>query len=192
MIRAASVSIDLTNIPAKGLAAAPVTVVEYSDFLCSYCRDLAFAFSKFVPQSNGRVIVHFKNFPLDKTCNDRLMGSTHPGACNLALGGICAHNQGKFEAYHDKVFSSDLRNPQPADVVRIGGDAGLDAAALQSCLDDPKANAELAAQIAEGNRLGVSSTPTVYVNGKKLPRISDFLSIVDKEARKKGFKPMTQ
>lgn len=184
------VSISLENTPIKGYDFAPVTVVEFSDFLCIYCRQLAAAFSRFVPESGGRVKVYFKNYPLDNSCNDELSGSTHPGACNLALGGICAHRQGKFEAYHDHVFSAEIEDPQIADVVKIGVQAGLDAASLQSCLDDPKAKETLAAEIAEGNRLGVRSTPTVYVNGKKLPRISDFVFVVDREARKKGFKPM--
>jgi protein-disulfide isomerase/uncharacterized membrane protein len=186
------VSIDLEGQSPKGPATAPVTVVEYSDFLCPYCRNLGLALSQFVPQAGGRVAVYFRNFPLDKSCNERLPGSTHPGACYLALGGICARYQGKFDAYHDRVFSTDLRNPQPADVARIAGEAGLNAAAIQGCLDDPKAKAELAAEIAEGNRLGVNATPTLYVNGRKLPRINDLVAVVDKEARKKGFPPLAK
>jgi len=189
---AAPVSIALGGTPDKGPATAPVTVAEYSDFLCPYCRNLGLALSQFVPQAGGRVAVYFKNFPLDKSCNERLPGSTHPGACNLALGAICARYQGKFDAYHDRVFSTDLRNPQAADVVRLAGEAGLNAAAIQGCLDDPKAKADLAAEIAEGNRLGVNSTPTLYINGKKLPRINDFVAVVDKEARKKGFPPLAK
>lgn len=189
---APSVSIDLDGTPPRGPATAPVTVVEYSDFLCPFCRNLGLALSQFVPQAGGRVAVYFKNFPLDKACNERLPGSTHPGSCNLALGAICARYQGKFEAYHDRVFSTELRNPQAADVVRLAGEAGLNAAAVQGCLDDPKAKADLAAEVAEGNRLRVNSTPTIYVNGKKLPRINDFVAVVDKEARKKGFPPLTQ
>jgi len=187
---ASPVKVDVAGTPDKGPAAAPVTVAEFSDFMCPYCRNLGLALSQFVPQAGGRVAVYFKNFPLDKSCNERLPGSTHPGACNLALGAICARYQGKFDAYHDRVFSTDLRNPQPADVARLAGEAGLNAAAMQGCLEDPKAKADLAAEIAEGNRLGVNSTPTIYVNGKKLPRINDFVAVVDKEARKKGFPPL--
>jgi protein-disulfide isomerase/uncharacterized membrane protein len=188
----AAATIDFENIPARGFASAPVTIVEYSDFLCPACREFGVWFSQYMAQLSGRVMVYFKNFPLDKSCNDRLGGSTHPGACNLALGGICAHKQGKFEAYHDRVFATELIDPQPADVMRIGGEAGLDTAALQSCLDDPKAKTDLATQIAEANRLGVHSTPTFYINGKKLPRLADFIRVVDREAQKKGFKPLGQ
>ncbi len=186
------VSIDLENTLVKGPATAPVKVVEYSDFLCPFCRNLAGALSQFVPQAGGRVAVYFKNYPLDTSCNTKLARSVHAGACTLALGAVCAHYQGKFEAYHDRVFSSELQNPQAADVVRLAGEAGLNAAAIAGCLDDPRTKAALAAQIAEANRLGVTSTPTVYVNGKKLPRINDFVAVVDKEARKKGSPPLAR
>jgi len=189
---AAVEKLDLDGLPLKGPANAPVKVVEFSDFMCPFCRNLAMALSQFVPQAGGRVAVYFKSFPLDKSCNAKLPGSTHPGACFLALGGVCAEGQGKLEAYHDRVFATELHNPTAADVVRVAGEAGLNAAAMQGCLDDPKTKEALAAQVAEGNRLGVSATPTLYINGKKLPRINDFVAVVDKEARKKGFPPLAQ
>lgn len=183
-------SIDLANVPFKGPADAPVKVVEYSDFLCPYCRNLAGALSQFVPQAGGRVAVYFKNFPLDSSCNPKLQRAAHPGSCALALGAICAHNQGRFDAYHDRVFGGELHNPTPADVARLAGEAGLNAAAIEGCLDDPETKRVLAAQIAEANRLDVHSTPTVYINGKKLPRINDFVAVVDREAQKKGKPPL--
>jgi protein-disulfide isomerase/uncharacterized membrane protein len=188
----APMSIDVASAPLRGPATAPARVVEFSDFMCPFCRNLAGALSQFVPQSGGRVAVYFMNYPLDNTCNPKLPRATHPGACTVALGSICAHYQGKFDAYHDRAFSTELHNPQPADVVRLAGEAGLNAAALEGCLDDPKTKADLAAQIAEGNRLGITATPTLFINGKKLPRINDFVPVVDKEARKKGFAPLTQ
>jgi protein-disulfide isomerase len=75
-------------------------------------------------------------------------------------------------------------------VARVAGEAGLNGAALQGCMEDPKTKETLAAQIAEANRLGVAATPTLYLNGKKLPRVNDFVAVVDKEARKKGFAPL--
>jgi protein-disulfide isomerase/uncharacterized membrane protein len=181
---------DLDNVPFRGPAKAPVRVVEFSDFLCPFCRSLALGLTQFIPQAGGRLTVYFMNYPLDKNCNERLPRSTHPGSCWLALGAICAQYQGKFEAYHDKVFSSELSNPQASDVVRLAGAAGLNAEAVEGCLQDPKTKQALAAQIAEGNRLEVHATPTVYVDGKKLPRINDFVAVVDEEAQKKGFPPL--
>jgi protein-disulfide isomerase/uncharacterized membrane protein len=187
---ASPVTIDLDGVPGRGPANAPVQVVEFSDFLCPYCRSLAPALAQFVQQAGGRVIVYFKNYPLDATCNEKLKQSIHPGACNVALGAVCAQKQGRFEAYHDKVFSTELHNPQPADVLRAAGDAGLNVVLMQTCLADPQTRRTLDAQIAEANRLGVAATPTLYINGRKLPRINDFVAVVDKEAQKKGFAPL--
>jgi protein-disulfide isomerase len=184
-------TIDLENAPVKGPPDAPVKVVEYSDFLCPFCRNLGLGLSQFVPQAGGRVAVHFKNYPLDKECNESLPRSSHPGACHLALGAICADYQGKFDAYHDRVFSAEgLRNPGAADVIRLASEAGLNADAMRGCLDDPVAKATLAAHIAEARRLGVNATPTLYVNGKKLPRINDLVPVVDRVAQKSGFPPL--
>jgi len=185
--------IDLEGVPAKGPADAPVKVVEYSDFLCPFCRNLAAGLTQFVPQAGGRVVLYFKNYPLDQECNDALPRSTHPGSCQLALGAVCAQYQGKFPAYHNRVFAAEgLHNPQASDVVRLAGEAGLNADAMRGCLEDPQAKADLAAQIAEGRRLDVRATPTLYVNGKKLPRVNDLVAVVDREAQKSGFPPLAQ
>jgi protein-disulfide isomerase len=181
-------SIPLENAPLRGPVDAPVKVVEYSDFLCPFCRNLAQGLAQFVPQAGGRVAVYFKNFPLDQSCNERLRSSTHPGACWLALGAVCAHLQGRFDAYHDRVFSAEgLRHPQASDVLRLAEEAGLNAQAVGGCIDDPETRRVLREQIEEAHRLGVRATPTLYVNGKKLPRINEFVAVVDAEARKKGF-----
>ena len=188
---AAVVKIDLEGVARKGPAEAPVEVVEYSDFLCPFCRNLAGALNQFVPQAGGRVAVYFKNFPLDQKCNPSLPRSTHPGACHLALGAVCAQYQGKFAAFHDRVFGAEgLSNPGTEDVVRLAREAGLNADAMRGCLEDPQASADLTAQIEEGVRLEVRATPTLYVNGKKLPRINDFVPVVDREAQRAGFEPL--
>jgi protein-disulfide isomerase/uncharacterized membrane protein len=184
-------ALDLKDVPVKGPANAPIQVVGYSDFLCPFCRGLAGALAQYIPQSGNRVAVYFKNYPLEQSCNPTIQNTIHPGACVLALGGLCANYQGKFEAYHDRVFSSsDLKNPQAADVVRMAGEAGLNAAAIESCLSDPRTREQLAAQVQEAKKVGVQATPTLFINGKKLPRINDFLQTVEKEAQRKGLPPL--
>lgn len=182
--------IDLTGIPGEGDEGAPVTVVEYSDFLCPYCRQLSTALLRYVPESEGKVRVYFKNYPLDRECNPVLSRSTHPGACRLALGAVCARRQERFSAYQDRAFEAGIDDPQMDDVVKIGREAGLDLRAFRRCLEDPGARAALDAEVAEANRLGVDSTPSVYVNGKPLERVNDFLKVVDREARRQGFSPV--
>jgi protein-disulfide isomerase len=181
---------DLTDVPAKGPGEAPVKVVEYSDFLCPFCRNLAGALSSFLTQAGGRVQIFYKHYPLEKACNPNLQRTAHEGACLLAQGAICAQDQSKFWAYHDRVFARPMERATRADVTRFANEGGLDGAAFGACLDAPKTRDRLTAQIAEAKRVGVESTPTLLINGKKLPRINDFLQVVDKESQARGFAPM--
>jgi protein-disulfide isomerase/uncharacterized membrane protein len=181
---------NLKGVPFKGPAEAPIRVVEFSDFLCPYCRQIAGAFAGYIPQSGNRVVVYFKNYPLDNTCNTSLKQAVHTGACNVALGAICANDQGKFWAYHDRVFSAPPTNPQVSDVVSMAREAGLDAGALESCVNNPATRQRLGAEIAEGVQAQVQGTPTLFINGKKLPRLNDFIQTVDREASKMGLPPL--
>jgi protein-disulfide isomerase len=164
--------------------------VEFSDFMCPYCRSLAGAFANYVPQSGNRVAVYFKNYPLDTECNKNVSNSLHPGACWLAMGGVCAQQQGRFWPYHDRVFATNFANPKREDVVKVATGAGLNTAAFESCLDTPQAREKLAAEIKEGAAAGVQATPTVFINGKKVPRMNDFTQMVDKEAARLGLPPL--
>ena len=181
---------NLKGVPFKGPADAPIRVVEFSDFLCPFCRQIASAFAGYIPQSANRVVVYFKNYPLDSTCNSSLKQPVHAGACNVALGAICANEQGKFWNFHDRVFSSPPTNPQVSDVVSMAREAGLDAGALETCVNNPATRQKLGTEIAEGIQAQVSGTPTLYINGKKLPRLNDFLQTVDREAAKMGLPPL--
>jgi protein-disulfide isomerase/uncharacterized membrane protein len=181
---------NLKGVPFKGPAEAPIRVVEFSDFLCPFCRQIASAFAGYIPQSANRVVVYFKNYPLDSTCNSTLKQPVHAGACYVALGAICANEQGKFWNYHDRVFSSPPTNPQVSDVVSMAREAGLDAGALEACVNNPATRQKLGTEIAEGIQAQVQGTPTLYINGKKLPRLNDFVQTVDREAAKMGLPPL--
>jgi len=167
-------------------------VVEFSDFLCPFCRSIAGAFRSFIPQSRGLVGIYFKNYPLDTECNDKLQTTLHPGACQVALGSICALQQGpdSFWRYHDKAFTKPLQAPKLDDVVGLAAEAGLDFARLEQCMKSGAARDQLAAQIEEAHRLGVNATPTLFINGKKLPRVNDFVQAVNAEAARLGLEPL--
>jgi protein-disulfide isomerase/uncharacterized membrane protein len=185
-------SFELAGVPVKGPADARIQVVEFSDFLCPFCRAIAGAFKDFLPQSQGRVSVRFKNYPLDQECNVHMKNTVHVGACWLARGGICAQQQGRFWAYHDRIFDKPLREAAKADVVKLASEAGLDAASLGACLDAPGTDARLKAEIEEAERAGVKATPTLFLNGKKLPRVNDFLVMVEKESTRLGLPPLAK
>jgi len=180
------VELELEGVPAKGPAEAPIQVVEFSDFLCPFCRNLAGALGGFMPQSQGRVAIRFKHYPLDQACNPVMTRTVHDGACELALGGVCAEEQGKFWPYHDRIFSQPPTNPSNEDVVRLATEAGLDGNAMRQCLASPGARAKVDRDIAEGRRLEVNATPTVFVNGKRLEQIGGFLKAIESEAKRLG------
>lgn len=181
---------NLKGAPFKGPGSAPIRVVEFSDFLCPYCRSIAGAFSSYLPQSANRVVLYFKNYPLEQSCNPNVTRTVHPGACNLALGAVCAQDQGKFWAYHDRVFEAPPSNPGISDVVALATTAGLDGGALAGCMNGSSARDRLAAEIQEAKQARVDATPTVFINGRRLPRINDFVQTVDREAVKIGLPPL--
>jgi protein-disulfide isomerase/uncharacterized membrane protein len=182
--------LKLDGVPSKGAPQGPIKVVEYSDFLCPFCRSLAGAFGNYLPQTANRVTLYYKNYPLDALCNPNVKQTIHEGACWLAMGALCAQEQNGFWPYHDKVFSTQIEKPDGKDVVRLATEAGLDGAAMQACLSSGKMKERLAAQIEEAREGGVSATPTLFINGKRLPRINDFVATVDKESGRLGLGPM--
>lgn len=182
--------LDLSGVPFKGPADAPIKIVEFSDFLCPYCRQLSEGFSAWLPQTAGRVSISFKQYPLDTACNTNIQRQIHEGSCWLAMGGLCAAEQNRFWPYHDRVFS---RDPKPAtrdDAVRFATEAGLDAGAFGSCLERPATREKLLAGIAEGVKAGVKGTPAVFINGKPLSRVNDLLTMIAKESARLGLPPL--
>lgn len=183
------VRLDLSRAPAKGPANAPIVVVEYADFMCPFCRQVSGAFSNYLKQSGDRVKIHFKNFPLDTTCNAKVGRVVHEGACELAKGAVCAREAGRFWEFHDSVFSRDWQRATREDVVKVASAVGLDTAKFSNCLDSAATKGLLAADIDEGWNVGVGSTPTIFVNGKKLESADVFLLAIEEESKKLGFAP---
>jgi protein-disulfide isomerase/uncharacterized membrane protein len=179
-------SFDLARTPFSGPENAPIRVVEFSDYLCPYCRGLAAAFKEYLPKSSDRVSIFYKNYPLDKTCNSHLQQTVHEGACWLAMGAICAQQLGHFPAYQEKIYTTPGKPMTRDDAVRFATEVGIPGPAMGACLDAPATKSRLAADIEEGARVGVRATPTVFLNGKMLPRVNDFLLAVDKEAKRLG------
>jgi protein-disulfide isomerase/uncharacterized membrane protein len=184
----AAEKVVLDAVPFKGPADAPIKVAEFSDFLCPFCRNLAGAFNGFMHEGQGknRVAIYFKNYPLDQTCNTALPRTVHVGACEVALGGICANEQGKFWEYHDRIFSQPPDGPTRDVVVSIGAAIGLNGDALRQCMGSSAARDKLDRDILEGQRLEVKATPTVFVNGKRLEQLNAFLKAIESEAKRLG------
>jgi len=182
--RAEVAKLDLSRAPLQGATNGPISVVSFSDFMCPFCRDLANGLKNFLPTAGNQIQSRFKHFPLDGTCNVRLGQTIHQGACELAKGGICASESGRFWEYHDKVFAERWDRATRDDVVRIGASVGLDGSKLKACMDSAATRGILARDIEEGWNAGVGSTPTIFVNGRKLPSTGVFLLAIEEERKR--------
>jgi protein-disulfide isomerase/uncharacterized membrane protein len=160
-------AVDADNRPVMGSADSEVTVVEFSDFLCPYCATAA-KYLKLAESSNhdtARFI--FRHYPLDTSCNRNLRSNVHPGACLLAEGSVCADEQNRFWEYHDIAFETKGNISQPV-VMDIASNIGLDLSAFQSCLNSGRGLRVVKEDIKAAIQAGVSSTPTLFINGRGL------------------------
>ncbi len=171
-----------TNV--KGPADAPIKVVEFADFMCGGCQIAAGALRAYFDQQGNDISLTFKNFPLEKTCNPGIGQSIHTGACELALGAICASELEMFWPYHDRIFSRAWQVATRKDVIDNGVAVGMNKAKLEACMASPAANSKLALQIKEAFEIQVGSTPTLVVNGKKLQETNQFANAVEQERKK--------
>ena len=176
-----------TNV--KGPANAPIRVVEFADFMCPGCRSASMALNEYFAKAEGDINLTFKNFPLEKTCNPGIGQSVHTGACELALGAICASDLGLFWPYHDRIFSRSWEVASRQDVIDNGVAVGMNKKKLEECLASPEAASKLALQIKEGFETPVQSTPTLVVNGKKLGATNEFFGAVEAERKKLAAAP---
>lgn len=154
----------IADAPALGDPKAPVTIVEYSDFECPVCRSLHDSLRGILPNYAGKVRVIFKDFPLEQL---------HPWARTAAIAGRCAYQQ-KPEAFwkiYDLIYDNqDTISAENAWVkmTDYAAQTGLDANSFKGCMAGPEAAAAVNASHANGQKLEVNSTPTVFVNGRRL------------------------
>jgi protein-disulfide isomerase len=171
-----------TNV--KGPMDAPIKVVEFADFMCPGCQAASGALRAYFAQQGPDINLTFKNFPLEQTCNPGIGRTIHNGACELALGSVCASELGSFWAYHDRIFSRAWEVATRQDVIDNGVAVGLNKARFEACLNSPDAKSKLALQVKEGFETMVQLTPTLVVNGKKLESTNQFASAVEEERKK--------
>jgi protein-disulfide isomerase len=147
--------VSLEGAVLKGANTASVAVIEYSEFQCPFCGKftkgtLPTLTTEYV--DSGRVVWAFRNFPLERI---------HPHAFKAAVAGECAERQGKFWQMHTELFA----DPMQLDETNLHARArklGLDQAAFTQCLNGP-ADAEVRADMATAQALGVTGTPAFFV-----------------------------
>src|SRR5947199_387433 len=168
----AEVSAD--GAPSKGPGKAPVTIVEFSDFHCPFCRRVLPTLAQLESQYGEKIRLVFRDFPID---------NLHPEASKAHEAARCANEQGKFWAYHDKLFASPPKS-SPEIFKGFAKDLGLNVTAFESCFASGKYQAAVKKDIEEGNRVGVTGTPAFFINGRIISGaqpLEAFARVIDDE-----------
>jgi protein-disulfide isomerase len=148
------------NDPVKGSKDAPVTIIEFSDFECSFCARF---YSQTLPQIDenyirtGKVKLIFRDYPL----------GFHQYAKKAAEASECADEQDKYWEYHDKLFEN--RNALDIESLKqYAVDLGLDATTFNECLDSGTMASEVEKDFQDGVGYGVTGSPTFFINEVKV------------------------
>ena len=166
--------IPTDGFPSLGPAEAPITLVEFADFQCPYCRQWEQqTYKPLLDAYPGKIRVVFRDFPLT---------SIHPNAMPAAEAAQCADEQDAFWPYHDKLFGSENLGD---DIYRqYGQELDLDMTKFEDCLTSHKYAPDIQADSDFAVNLGINSTPTFFINGLAVvgaQPLSVFRQIIDQE-----------
>jgi len=169
--------LNITGAPMTGAKNAPVTIVAFSDFQCPFCSRVVPTLHDLEKQYAGKIKIVFKNQPLP----------FHNNAKGAAAAAMAANEQGKFWEMHDKMFANQQALDRPS-LERYAQELGLDVGKFKAALDSNKFDAYIAADSAEGMRVGANGTPTFFINGRQVvgaQPIEAFKAVIDDELKKK-------
>lgn len=141
-----------------GKDAAVLTIVEFADFECPYSKDVSSSIRALVTKYGDKVRLIYRDYPID---------DIHVHARQAAIAGECAQEQGKFWAYHDRLYQNTPVLGH-ADLLRYAQETGLDGVQFEKCLSEERYKEKVAADVAAAQTLGVSGTPAFFFNGQKV------------------------
>jgi protein-disulfide isomerase len=167
--------VDVAAIgPSRGQSDAPVTIVEFGDFQCPYCRQAESSLRTVLSRYPRQVRLVFRHLPLTQI---------HPNAQIAANAAVCAARQGEFWQMHDALYADQAalnRNDLDATARRLG----LDTQRFSTCLSDAATVTTIAADMKAADDLGISGTPYFFVNGRPIDGsvpVEQFQEIIDSE-----------
>jgi protein-disulfide isomerase len=173
-----NVSLGAGGHPTLGPKNAPVTVIEFADFQCPYCKRSEDAVQEIHKKYGDQIQLVFMDFPL----------GFHPHAMPAANAARCANAQGKFWQYHDALFA-DQSKLEATDLKATAKTLGLDTAKFDACFDKNQYSDAIQKDLEEGHKLNVNGTPTFFIDGQEVvgaQPTESFTSIIDKELAKNG------
>jgi protein-disulfide isomerase len=167
--------------PVSGPEDAPVTIVEWSDYECPFCKRAYPTVEQVLTEYKGKVKYVHLDYPLP----------FHQKAMPASLAVHCAGEQGKFWEYNNNLYSvaGDLSS---ADLTKRATDLGLDNAAFEACTTSRRFESKVKTNYDDGAALGVTGTPAFFINGRMLvgaQPIDQFRTIINDELSRKGVAP---
>jgi len=188
------ITVNTSHDPYLGAPDAKLTIVEFSDFQCPYCRKVHIMLQSILPSYAGRVKFVFKNLPLGVDCNPILKArygrDIHPAACGLARLGEAAVRQHRFWPLHDLIFRRqpgfEGKRLSRNALLKLAKAAGLDMKRLKADLNDSKTDQAVMADVHAAYRVGANATPTFLFNGLKvegMPSITILQRIIEIELK---------
>ena len=167
-------SIPTDGFPSLGPANAPITIVEFGDFQCPFCRQWQQqTYQPLLAAYPGKIRFVYRDFPLT---------SIHPNAFPAAEAAQCANAQNAFWPYHDKLFSSE--NLSNDIYVQYAQELNLDMTKFNDCLANKPFDKYIQDNSDFAVKTGVDSTPTFFINGLAIigaQPLSAFTQVIDKE-----------
>ncbi len=151
---------------AMGPEDAPVTVVKFADFQCSYCRILYYNMKPLEKKYQGKVRWVMKNYPMNADCNPRMGGDRmHEHACDAAYAAYCAGEQGKFWEMHDMLYDNQ-DHLDKASLRQYAQKIGLDMTKWDACLKSSRPRKKIYRDVQIAGKAYIWGTPRTYVNGR--------------------------
>jgi protein-disulfide isomerase len=141
------------NTPSAGDKSAAVTIIEFSDFQCPFCKDSQSTLKKVLQTYGNNVRLVFKHLPLE----------IHPQALPSARAAFCAGEQKHFWQYHDALFASGDLSREIFN--KIAATLGLDLQKFKMCFDSESSRLAVLKDMQEARRLGINATPSFIING---------------------------
>jgi protein-disulfide isomerase len=168
--------VDLGAAPLRGARQPKVTIVEYCDFQCPYCKGAQPVLGQVLAQYGQDVALVWKHMPLP----------IHKQAALAALAAEAAHAQGKFWEMHDLLFANQGALERPS-LEKYAQDLGLDLVKFKAGLDVIKPGNVVDGDAQQAQRLALSATPSFFVNGRSLvgaPPLEGWKALIDEEIKK--------
>ena len=163
--------------PVKGATNPVVTIVEFSDFECPFCKQVQSVLRQIVETYGREVRLVFKHLPLEG----------HRNSLPAARAAYCAAEQERFWQFHDALFSAG--NLSPPVFEQIASDLGLGVPKFQECVASERSRAAVVKDIDAAKLLRIESTPNFVVNGKLVKgalSFAEFQKIIEHELNQRA------